>query len=227
MATETTRSRRGRARESGSVLPIALLFALLAFGISLAVMWVSSHARRTQPRPNHRQDALFAAEAGLERARVILSRAADWNPALRGCDAASDGRKGVTLCDAHQGEPLPLVEIRAIDPWNRLPADGKGAGLEKIAYTVWVRNDWSVECDSPETDATQIDCDGDGKHDADDEALARTDTNGRVIVRSEGVGRDGLTTVVIEAIVGRPPKGEDGSARRGAPWIEAWREVPY
>jgi hypothetical protein len=203
------------------------MVALLVFGLGMAVLWFSASVTRVMRRPRSlRPEALQAAESGIDRARAVLARSIDWNAALRGCGSAIDPRKGVVLCDDASGKPVALLEVRLVDPFRRLNAPPRPGSLERIAFTVFVRNDWAAECDTSETDLSKVDCNGDGKHDRADEARARTDHNGRLIVRSEGVARDGLTTAAVEVILSRPPEsdGRDAPTAR-SPMVEAWREV--
>jgi hypothetical protein len=70
-----------------------------------------------------------------------------------------------------------------------------------MTYTVWVRNDWTVECDTKASKAKDVICGLSGK--TGHMSKINMDNNSRVILRAEGVGRDGLSYVALEAVVSR------------------------
>lgn len=81
------------------------------------------------------------------------------------------------------------------------PTSGRDDRIgQKMTYTVWVRNDWNTECDTNQSKASKVTCASGVKGDIDD---ISTDHNSRVVLRAEGIGRDGLAYVALEAIVSR------------------------
>ncbi len=172
---------RQRDKEAGSVLILTLLVTLVILGIGLTAMWLSSSGMKMSSNMTRRQEALYAAEAGMEHARSILANTVTWNNLLTGCGSSLDdtgpGGRGVVICEGTPAAPLA----------NYLMGTGatitpiKVRGLGKITYTIFVRND-------------------------DAEAVTTgfyTDADARIVVRAEGTGRDGLSFFAIEAIMSK------------------------
>lgn len=195
--------------ERGTILVLALLLALILLGLGLTVMWVASSGVRTSANINRRQEAMYAAEAGVERARGLLAApGSNWTALLAGCGCAQlDRRRGHILCDPNRYclKDVPVVESSS-QSW---PAQRhRDPSLGSYQYTIWIRNDWMEECDSPEADLSLVDCDGDGSPGTlADLAAAMRDNNGRVLVLVEGRARDGLSTVKLEVSFARQPAG--------------------
>jgi Tfp pilus assembly protein PilX len=163
-------------RESGSVLVLAMLVALVILGVGLSALFLSNSGMRISGNLSRRQEALGAAETGTERALAILRTNAtnDWDSLLvGGCTATPfDPTKGNILCDG--ATPLENVPVVATVP-DGLPATYG----QYLAYTVYIRND--------PTEASGLG--------------AFNDEDKRVVVRSEGVGRDGVSFFAIETII--------------------------
>lgn len=187
--------------QRGSVLLMALLVTLIILGIGLTAMWLSSSGTQVAGNITRKQEALYAAETGIARARAVLSSNGDWTALLgsaggAGCTPAAtkdSTRHGNVLCDSAVGN-IPLQDVRVIEAGS---ATAGVTNLANVRYTVWIRND-------PQEinlgDAGGFAPDGGG-------ALAGpyTDLDQRVIVRAEGVARDGLSIVVLEAVISRAP----------------------
>ena len=157
--------------EHGSVLVLALLVSLLLVGVGLAAMWATSLNTNVSTTTTRRQEALLAAESGVERARSILARFTDFDPILGnaggvGCSGtAYNSDIGNVLCDAGIG----MENVRLIQAGSQTAQEN--AVSEQITYTLYVRND------PAETTAV-------GLGPFNDEDL-------RVVVRSEGRARRG------------------------------------
>ncbi len=174
-------------REAGTALVLVLLVSLLLLALGLTAMWVSSSGVRVTANLARRQEALAAAEVGIERARSVLAGAGDWNPLLG--DASSsvlcatspvtprDVKKGNILCDGGR----PLKDIPVIESASSTTA--AAPELASYKYTVWIRND-PVE--------TAINSAEMGPF---------LDRDRQVILVAEGQGRDGLSYVAIEVTV--------------------------
>jgi Tfp pilus assembly protein PilX len=187
--------------QQGSVLVLTLLVTMIILGIGLTVMWVASSSMKMSGNLTRRQEAFNAAEAGIERARSILMSPAfknDWNPLLAGCGSALDSDLvGRILCDG----ATALANVHFI---AGATAGKTNSELQKVNYTVWIRNDWASECVNVSGGASKVDCNGDGTEETDVKklkSLPNVDSNRRVIVRSQGVGRDGISIVTLEVIV--------------------------
>jgi hypothetical protein len=78
---------------SGQALIIALMAMLLLLALGLALVLDTSTETLVAAQFVAGQEALYAADAGLERVMDELDRAADWNRVLRGADhsAFADG----------------------------------------------------------------------------------------------------------------------------------------
>ncbi|MBK8481000.1 MAG: pilus assembly PilX N-terminal domain-containing protein [Proteobacteria bacterium] len=171
--------RRREAGEAGSALVLAVMITLLLVGLGLSAMWLGSQSAHVTGSMARRQEAMYAAEAGIERARAVLAASTAWDNLLGGTTGGSCGAtlddptgKGNVLCDG----ATPME--------HAMPAATQTAALAPVVsaarYTLFVRND-PAEAAQPG-----------GRFD---------DTDRRVIVRSEGRGADGVSVVTIEAML--------------------------
>lgn len=156
--------------QRGSILVLTLLITLVLTGLGLTTMWVTSSSRKLTGNATRRAEALNAAETGLEQARNLLTTFGNWNTLLAGCTGGAS--------DSIKGVSLcaanqPLHNVRVVEASSATDTSVSGLGL--ITYSVWIRND-------------------------EEEGLAAADTDTRVIVRSEGTGRDGLSAVALETV---------------------------
>lgn len=180
-----------RRQDAGAVLAVVLLMMVLLMGLGITALWLTSGNVKVSANINLRAQALYVAEAGLERARAILDGpvAPDLNAMFRG--GASPLDEVPTGIDDATGEPngVGAVVVDGRDVLAAVPHPpetfGRGAGTVRAptstrmgTYTVWIRND-TAECRLGR-------CTADG--------------NGMVVVRSQGVANDGRTTVVIEGV---------------------------
>ncbi|MCC6751342.1 MAG: pilus assembly PilX N-terminal domain-containing protein [Deltaproteobacteria bacterium] len=198
---------RRTASDSGSVLVLALLLTTIILGVGLTAAWMSSTSSRVSGNLGRRQEAFYAAQAGIERARAYLvANKSGWASQLGGSTACGSNtrdlptNKGRILCD--NGTALSNVPVIG----SGTTTATKVSGLSKVTYSVWVRNDWESECglvqNAAASTANYADCDGNGSADSSDLATAVIDNDTRVVVRSEGVARDGLSYVALEAVIG-------------------------
>lgn len=173
------KEQRAEAGEFGSALVIAVLITLLLVGLGLSAMWLGSQGAHVTGSLARRQEAIYAAEAGIERARAVLEISTNWNTLL---GSASGGICGATLDDpAGKGNVL----CDGATPMEyAMPAAPQTAALAPVVtrarYTLFVRND-PAEAAQPG-----------GRY---------QDVDRRVIVRSEGRGADGMSVVAIEAML--------------------------
>lgn len=170
---------RAAADEAGSALVLAVLITVLLVGLGLSAMWLGSQGAHVTGSQLRRQEAIYAAEAGIERARAVLEIGTNWSTLLGttsggNCGATLDdpAGKGNVLCDG--ATPMEYA----------MPAAPQTAALAPVVtrarYTLFVRND-PAEAAQPG-----------GRF---------VDTDRRVIVRSEGRGADGVSAVTIEAML--------------------------
>ncbi|HEX7596780.1 MAG TPA: pilus assembly PilX N-terminal domain-containing protein [Polyangia bacterium] len=202
-----------RDRQGGAVLVIVMLAIIGLLGIGLAGVFLTGGNVQMAANTNIRNQALYVAEAGLERARDILNGPAqiDFASMLGGLGHAAhpadelpqaplDSRgqpvgRGAILRDA---AGVPLYQITyptSVSRIEAIPVDNPNGAPNTYmgSYTVYVRND-TPECRM---------------------GFYRTDGgNQMVVVRSEGVGFDNRTTVVLEVVMG--PKGGGATSQSGA-----------
>lgn len=197
-----------RGHENGSVLVLALLVTVLILGVGLTVMWVSTSSTKISTNLTHRQEALYAAETGIERARAVVgSPSADWTTLLTGCGATMDdpATKGMVLCDYASGSPAPLQFVRVVTGGTVTDSETNSAN---VTFTLYVRNDpaeyqWCNGLIEPGEASDDGDCNGDGNNDATDDNIRRfADRDRRMVVRAEGNGKDGLSQVAVEVVLG-------------------------
>ncbi|HEX3696624.1 MAG TPA: hypothetical protein VH374_14675 [Polyangia bacterium] len=193
-----------RNPQRGAVLIIVLMLMITLMGLGMLALWLTNGNLEVSGNINQRSQALYVAQAGVERARAILNTTA---PTLVSNMLKATGNPEddvPTSLDAN-GNPVGAgaILIDGTTPVRSIvypPASfGRTAGtvnaprtLVMGSYTVWIRND-TGECRL-------------GNY--------TTDSNGVVVVRARGLAPDNRTTVIIEAVMGPLPAGIDqnGSA---------------
>jgi Tfp pilus assembly protein PilX len=178
-----------RAPERGAVLLIVLLVMLAMLGVGITALFLSSGNLQVSANMNLRTQALYVAEAGLDRARGVLN-APPPAPVLSTLLAGSSGAldkvpTGVDSTGAPNGIGALLKEgtvtLRNVSFPPASFARSTGTVNNPTAatmgtYTVWIRNDLAEIRQASYT----------------------TDANDTVVIRSEGIANDGRTTVVLE-----------------------------
>lgn len=181
----------GRVADRGAVLVVVMMVMMGVLGLGVTAMWLTSGNLQVGANTNQRMLALYAAEAGLERARsvfntptapnmtLILTGTAhvDNNP-VTGLDTAGRANGvGVVLWD---GPATPLAGV--VYPPASFGRTGGSTTAPTSAtmgtYTVWVRNDNAELRMVP--------------------MMTTTDLNQMVVARSQGLAPDGRTRVVLE-----------------------------
>lgn len=183
-----------RDREQGAVLIVVLMVMLALLGMGVMTLWLTSANLQVGGSVNLRTQALYVAEAGLERARAVLNAAAapSLNTLMAGATAGSD--EVPTALDATTGQPNGVGAILREGTTSVMnvafpPASfarGSGTAAAPVSstmgtYTVWIRNDLA-----------------DLRMAAATASSMTADSNQTVVVRSRGVASDGRTTVVLE-----------------------------
>ncbi len=205
--SKSIRTTRRRVRDSGAVLLTVLLVMLGLMGLGMTALWMTTGNLQVGANVNLRANALYVAEAGVERAREILNFTIpeiNVNDALAGFNPSWD--EVPTAVNA-QGQPngvgsvlvdgggTPIFRV-AHPPGGRAPGvDGAPTSTTMGTYTVWIRND------SAELRQNQFVIDG----------------NQSVVVRVQGMAADGRTNVVLEVTLGTLPMGPTDPATPGPP----------
>lgn len=209
-----------RAAERGAILVAVMLIMLVLLGLGMTGLFLAKSNVQMLTNTNLRNQALYVAEAGLERARDILNGpvAPDLTALLGGLGhVATEGDEIPTAVDATSGLPLgrgavltdtggaPLYRINyPTSVYHAEPVPGNPDGLSAQlmgVYTVYIRND-VADCRR-------------GLFTVDGEAAGG---NQVVVIRSEGIAMDGRTTVVLEMTMGG---GGDSGEQQGAGGIAA------
>jgi hypothetical protein len=214
------RLRRGLPAEHGAVLVVVMLIMIVLLGLGMSGLFLTRSNLQMATNTNLRNQALYVAEAGLERARDILNGpvSPDLTALLGGAGHAPNPADEIpTQVDAVNGLPVgrgailtdtsgaALLKISyptSVYHAEPVPGnpDGLNAGLMGM-YTVYIRND-VAECRQ-------------GRFTIDGEAAGG---NQVVVIRSEGTALDGRTTVVLEMTMGG---GGAGGDQQGAGGIAA------
>jgi len=107
----------GSESQSGAILVVTMLATLVLLGLGLVVIWVGASQTRIGGNLNRRQEALYAAESGLSRARAVLAATASWTAHTEtGCGGADSATKGRVLCDPGMTTPQQYVQV-AVAPF--------------------------------------------------------------------------------------------------------------
>jgi hypothetical protein len=204
-----------RDAEAGSVLVVVLMVMLGLLALGVTAMWLTSGNLNVGANISQRTQALYVAEAGVERAREILVRlppgnvpsvmllasGANANCATWGAwDEPVTGLiPGSGPAPAFPSGALPPPEPNGVGVIMRDPNQGniELCGIQYPQGSEWQRNAdagpqfmgrYTVWIRNDEAEARQ--------------GLFSTDNNGAVVVRSRGVAFDGRTTVVLEVTLG-------------------------
>jgi hypothetical protein len=195
------RRRGARPSEGGAVLLIVLLVMMTLLCLGVTSVWLTGGNLQMSASMNLRSQALYCAQAGIERAKAHLNTAPSSGPsAFLSALLAGSGR-------AHDNVPTGLDAAGQPNGVGAVLVDDTGA-LENIAYppasfargtvseglpratqmgtyTVWVRNDLAEL-----RDGSYI-----------------TDHNSSVVVRARCVAADGRTSATVEVSF-IPPLGQ-------------------
>ncbi|MCG5054564.1 MAG: hypothetical protein KA712_16495 [Myxococcales bacterium] len=208
-------ARPHRHRESGAVLMVVMLILLGLMGLGMTALWLTSGNLQVGSNVNLRANALYVAEAGIERARELLNGTTPPNLPVLLAGSAHPADSVPTAIDLVTGTAngIGAVLIDRPDPalvpgaplvnvpyppasFARTPGtmDAPTATLMGT-YTVWIRND------AAELRQGQFTIDG----------------NSAVVVRSRGVAQDGRTSVVLEVSLGPSPAAANVPGAGGPP----------
>jgi hypothetical protein len=204
-----------RAGETGAILVVVMLIMIALLGLGMSGLFLTKSSVQALTNTNLRAQALYVAEAGLERARDILNGPVtpDLAALLGGVGHQSNPSDEIpSSLDSVYGLPVgrgailtdtsgvPLVRVNyptSVSHGEAVPGNPAGLSSPLMGiYTVYIRND-TAECRM-------------GKY--------TVDTNQAVVVRSEGVAMDGRTTVVLEMTMGA---NAGGGTSQGAGGIAA------
>ena len=184
-----------RRGEAGSALVAVLLVMVALLGLGMTALWVTTSNLQVGATANLRNQALYVAEAGIERTRADLSSNARNITELLGGgrDPSYDNLPTGTGVDG-TGKPNGLGAVyfvtnpdatvtilRDVDfppaTFNRGAGSTTPMSTTMGQYTVWIRNDTAELRQG---------------------GMITTDTNSTVVLRSRGVAADGRTQVVLE-----------------------------
>jgi hypothetical protein len=198
-----------RQDERGAVLVAVLLIMMVLLGLGMTGLFLTKSNVRMLTNTNLRNQALYVAEAGLERARDILNGpvAPDLTALLGGAGhAAYPADEIPSALDAVTGLPLGRGAILTdtsgaalfrinypTSVYHAEPVPGNPDGVSSALmgmYTVFIRND-TAECRR-------------GRYTTDGTAAGG---NQVVVIRSEGTAMDGRTTVALEITMGAGTTG--------------------
>lgn len=204
-----------RTDERGAILVAVMLIMIALLGLGMTGLFLTKSNMQMLANTNLRNQALYVAEAGLERARDVLNGpvAPDLTALLGGAGHLANPADEIpNSLDAAHGLPVgrgailvdssgaPLFKINyPTSIFHGEPVPGNPDGLSAAlmgAYTVYIRND-TAECRR-------------GIYTVDGEAAGG---NQVVVIRSEGTAIDGRTTVVLEVTMGAGTGG--GAAGAG------------
>jgi len=209
-----------RRAERGAILVVVMLIMIVLLGLGMSGLFLTKSNMQMLTNTNLRNQALYVAEAGLERARDVLNGpvSPDLTALLGGAGHVANPADEIpTQVDAVYGLPIgrgailtdssgtPLLRISyPTSVYHAEPVPGNPNGLSVALmgmYTVYIRND-VAECRQ-------------GKFTVDGAAAGG---NQVVVIRSEGTAIDGRTTVALEMTMGA---GTNSGAQQGAGGIAA------
>jgi hypothetical protein len=206
--------------ERGAILVVVMLIMIVLLGLGMTGLFLTRSNVQMLTNTNLRNQALYVAEAGLERARDILNGpvAPDLTALLGGVGHVPNLADEIpSALDAIHGLPVgrgailtdtagvTLSSVRfptSVAHGEAVPGNPRVVPNSLMGiYTVYIRND-IAECRM-------------GKFTVDGAAAGG---NQIVVIRSEGTASDGRTTVVLEMTMGGAGAG---GAAQGAGGIAA------
>jgi hypothetical protein len=183
------------------VLLIVLLVMMTLLCLGVTSVWLTGGNLQMSASMNLRSQALYCAQAGIERAKAHLNTAPSSSPSpflsalLAGSGRAQDNvPTGLDASGQPNGVGAVLIDdIGALEGIAYPPAsfargsvrEGMPVATQMGSYTVWIRNDLAELRDG----------------------AFITDTNGSVVVRSRCVAPDGRTSATVEVSF-IPPLGQ-------------------
>ena len=172
------------------MLIVVLMVMLTLLGVGVMTLWLTQANLQVGGTVNLRTQALYDAEAGLERAAAVLNNQAapnldallaGSNPALDDVPTALDAKgmpNGVGAIFMDGATPLRNIDFPPAS-FGRTGGTAEQPVAQTMGrYTVWIRNDLAELRASPP------------KYTVDD--------NDTITLRSRGVASDGRTNVVLE-----------------------------
>jgi hypothetical protein len=205
MLRERWRRRARRPRERGAVLLIVLLVMMTLLCLGVTSVWLTGGNLQMSASMNLRSQALYCAQAAIERARAHLNTAPPGATSTfltgilggtgRGLDNIPTGLDGNGQAN---GVGAILIDTTgALENVAYPPASfGRGGSVGALpaatqmgTYTVWVRNDL-----------------GELRR-----GMYTTDGNGSVVVRARCVAADARTNATVE-VTFIPPQGQAWSS---------------
>lgn len=195
-----TANRRSAERdERGAILLAVMMIMIVLLGLGMSALFLTRSNVQMLTNTNLRNQALYVAEAGLERARDILNGpvAPDLTALLGGTGHVVNASDEIpSALDAASGLPVgrgailtdtggvPLLRVNyptSVSHSEAVPGNPNGVSAQLMGvYTVYVRND-TAECRM---------------------ANFTVDANKVVVIRSEALASDGRTSVVLEMTMG-------------------------
>ena len=206
--------------EHGAVLVAVLLIMMVLLGLGMSGLFLAKSNVQMLTNINLRGQALYVAEAGLERARDILNGPVppDLTALLGGAGHQANPAdeiptsvdsvhglpvgRGAILSDGSGTPLLGIVYPTSIFHGEAVPGNPEGLSATLMGtYTVYIHND-VAECRKGKFTVDGVPAGG----------------NLVVVIRSEGTAMDGRTTVVLEMTMGG---GTTTGGQQGAGGIAA------
>ena len=202
----TTRMRTRLAAEEGTALVIALMAVLLLSALGAAVIMVTNTETMISNNYKNSQEALYAADAAVERVVQDLLMTPRWNDILSGAARSAFVDGGMT-----DQKTLPGGGVMRLDTATaQLQAESNASAAWGANNPQWRLFAWGplssispgTEIDSPMYVAVWV---ADDPAEADGNPAA--DTNGTLTLHAEALGPGG-TRKVIEVTVARTSSTE-------------------
>jgi hypothetical protein len=205
-----SRLRKRLSGEEGSALIIALMAMMLLTALAGAVIMVSSTETKIASNYATSQEAMYAADAAVERVMQDLLMVPRWNDILSGTSQSAFVDGGMTGSKTLPGGGVITLCCGTDSATGQLQADSDAADSWPGNNPIWRLFAWGplssilpdAEVDSPMYVAVWI---GDDPADNDNNPLA--DNNGTLTLRAEAYGPGGARKV-IEATVARTSSTE-------------------
>ncbi len=210
----SSNSGRRRERERGIALVVVMMVTVAVTTLGVTASWMASTHVRVSQNVTDRQNALYAAEAGLERAREILASSTNWGSDFLAPTLIPPGAAGAN--GANMTAP-PL------DPPSASAGNLKKKGrpmIKTAGGTISTPSNWlynvcypcGTRCNTQGTSCCDNVCPGSsGRYSVwirnntaeIAQGVIDGDNDGLVIVHVEGYSADGVAKVTLEVGVAK------------------------
>ncbi len=193
--------RTPRSRQRGVSMVVTMMVSVGVTGMVLTAAHLATTNLHIAHRVASRQKALFVAEAGLERAQMMIGAiaASDWSYFLGGANRSSTLLAPVLPVSGFPAEQRPTTSSPNLR--GRLLRDGIPGmrWVYKICYPSEIQATGTTGCNDTDEGYYTVFVRDNGRDLKSSATLLPTDSDQILVLRIDGTSTDGAVTVSLEA----------------------------